>query len=102
MRVAAFYDSSQPVLLIFPPQYRALLVTALGRNEQVTLNFFDRNLTAEDNSLQINVAGNTMVRTANGQEYRCNLANQILLVYYTMTTRSIPPQTTPSKIIVMC
>lgn len=102
MRVAAFYDSSLPVPLIFPPQYRAQLVTALGRNEQIMLNFFDRNLTAEDNSLQLNIAGNTMTRTANGQEYRCNLANQTLLVYYTMTTRSIPPQTTPSRVIVLC
>ncbi len=26
----------------------------------------------------------------------------MLLVYYTVTTRSIPPQTTPRKIIVLC
>lgn len=102
MRIAAFYDSSQPVPLIFPPQYRARLITVIGRNEQVMLNVFDRNFVAEDNSLQLNIAGNTMIRTANGQDYHCDLAGQSLLVYYTMTTRSIPPQTTPSKIIVLC
>ena len=40
MRVAAFYDSSLPVPLIFPPQYRAQMITLLGRNEQVVLEAF--------------------------------------------------------------
>lgn len=102
MRIAAFYDSSLPMPLIFPPQYRAQIVTVIGRNEQVMLNHFDRNLLAEDRSLQLNIAGNTSIRTANGQQFNCNPANQTLLVYYTATTRSIPPQTTPSRVIVFC
>lgn len=102
MLVAAFYDSSLPVPLIFPPQYRAQLVTALGRNEQVMLNEFDRNLLAVDHSLQLNIAGHTVVRTVNGQRFTCNLGNRTLLVYYSATTRSIPPQTTPRKVVVLC
>ena len=102
MRIAAFYDASLPMPLIFPPQYRAQLVTVIGRNEQVMLNHFDRNLLAADRSLHLNIAGNTMVRTSNGQRFDCNPANQTLLVYYSVTTRSIPPQTTPSRIIVFC
>ncbi len=102
MRVAAFYDDSLPVPLIFPPQYRAQIVTALGRNEQVALQLFDRNLVAADGSLQLNVAPNTVVTTINGQSVNCNLRNRTLLVYYTATTRSIPPQTTPGKIVVLC
>ncbi len=46
MRVATFYDSTLPVPLIFPPQYRAQIITVLGRNEQVMLNYFDEELTA--------------------------------------------------------
>ncbi|WP_302627108.1 hypothetical protein [uncultured Eubacterium sp.] len=102
MQVAAFYDSSLPVPLIFPPQYTAQLVTVVGRNEQVMINQFNNNLVATDNSLQLNVARNTIVRTINGQNFNCNLGNQNLLVYYTVTTRSIPPQTTPRKIVVLC
>lgn len=102
MRVAAFYDSSLPVPLIFPPQYRAQVVTTTGRNEQVMLRDFDRNLLASDGSLQLNIAGNTVVRTANGQSFPCNPAGRTLLVYYTVTTRSVPPQTTPSRIVVFC
>ncbi len=102
MKVAAFYDSSLPVPMIFPPQYRAQIVTALGRNEQISLNFFDRNLLAEDRSLQLNLAGNTNIETINGQNFTCNPGGQTLLVYYSATTRSIPPQTTPRRIVVLC
>ncbi len=102
MQVAAFYDSSLPVPLIFPPQYMAKIITVIGRNEQVMLNFFDRNLLAEDRSLQLNIAGNTVLNTINGQSFTCDPGRHILLVYYSVTTRSIPPQTTPRRIIVLC
>lgn len=102
MRVVAFYDSSLPVPLIFPPQYQAQMIAVVGRNEQVMLNYFDRNLTASDNSLQLNISKDTMIRTINGQNFSCNPANRVLLVYYSNTTRSIPPQTSPNRIIVLC
>ncbi|GFI46543.1 hypothetical protein IMSAGC019_01862 [Lachnospiraceae bacterium] len=102
MRIAAFYDSTLPVPLIFPPQYHAQVIAALGRNDQVNLGYFDRNLLAEDGSLQLNIGGSTNISTANGQNFNCNPADNILLVYYTITTRSIPPQTTPSRIVVFC
>lgn len=102
MRIAAFYDGSQPIPLIFPPRYRARLITVVGRNEQVMISRFDQNLLAENGSLQLNIAGSTVIRTANGQQFSCRLGNRTLLVYYTATTRSIPPQTTPSRVIVFC
>lgn len=102
MRVTAFYDSSLPVPLIFPPQYRAQIVTVLGRNEQVMLNHFNRNLLSADRALQLNIADTTIVQAVNGQRFDCSPGNQDLLVYYSATTRSIPPQTTPNRIIVFC
>ncbi len=102
LRVAAFYDASLPVPLIFPPQYRAQIITVLGRDEQVMINEFNRNLVAADNSLQLNIARNTSIETINGQNTSCSLGNQTLLVYYTTTTRSIPPQTTPRRVIILC
>lgn len=102
MRIAAFYDSSLPVPLIFPPQYRAQLIAVLGRDEQIMLNYFDSSLTAVDDSLQLTVGRTTQIGTINGQDFRCELGNRVLLVYYTATTRSIPPQTTPGRIVVLC
>lgn len=102
LRVAAFYDASLPVPLIFPPQYQAQIVAVLMRDEQIMLNEFDRNLTARDGSLQLNLARNTNIETLNGQNVSCNPAGRTLLVYYTATTRSIPPQTTPRRVVVFC
>lgn len=102
MPVAAFYDSSLPVPLIYPPQYQAQIITPLQRNETVALNFFRRNLTAADNSLRLNISRSTQILTVNGQRYSCPPGGNFLLVYYSVTTRSIPPQTTPRQIIVLC
>ena len=102
MRIAAFYDTNLATPAIYPPQYRATLVTSLRRGQNVVLQYFDRDLTAQDQSLRLNVGPKTTVTTANGQNYPCNPSNQVLFVYYTTTTFSIPPMTTPEKIIVMC
>ena len=102
MPVAAFYDSSLPVPLIYPPQFQAELITPLRNDETVMLNFFRRNLTARDNSLRLNLDRSTRILTLNGQRYSCPPGGNFLLVYYSVTTRSIPPQTTPRKIIVLC
>ncbi len=102
MLVTAFYDASRPVILIYPPQYQAELIAVPRRDEMVALNFFDRNLTAADRSLRLNVSRTTDVTTLNGQRFTCSPRENFLLVYYSVTTRSIPPQTTPRRVIVLC
>ncbi|MBY0758201.1 MULTISPECIES: hypothetical protein [Sellimonas] len=102
MRVAAFYDSNLPVPAIYPPQYQAEIITLLRRNQEVTLRYFDETLTAEDNSLRLNISPGTNIETINGQRFLCDPGNSDLLVYYTATTFSIPPQTSPQRIIVVC
>ena len=39
MRIAAFYDSTQPVPLIYPPQYRADLIAVLRPEEDVAIGY---------------------------------------------------------------
>lgn len=102
LEVVAFYDAGLPVPLIFPPQYRARIVAVVRRNQQVVLSYFDRNLLSEDRSLQLNTGPGTTVQTVNGQNTRCRPGNRTLLVFYSATTRSLPPQTTPEKIVVLC
>lgn len=102
MRVSAYYDSSHPVPLIFPPQYQAEIITAIRPDESAILDFFNRNLVNSSNTLQLNIAPATSITTDNGQRFHCRLGNQFLLVYYSATTRSIPAQTTPRRIIVLC
>ena len=102
MPVTAFYDPDSPVTLIFPPQYQALIIGRRQQNESAAAGYFDENLTAADQSLQLNIGTNPTISTANGQPYRCSPAGQYLAVFYSATTRSIPPQTTPRRIIVFC
>ena len=63
MRIAAFYDANLPTPAIFPPQYRAELVTTLRRNQQVKLDYFDDDLTSSDNSLRLNIGPTTNIVT---------------------------------------
>lgn len=102
MRVTAFYDTQLPVPLIYPPRYQAAFVTVATLGETVAVNYFDENLVAVDNSLKLNIGSCTEIITANGQLYHCYPGQNLLIVYYIATTRSIPPQTTPRKIIVLC
>ena len=102
MRVAVFYDANLPVPAVYPPQYRAEIVTSLRRGQQAALEYFDENLVSADASLKLNIGPMTNVVTLNGQSYACSPENSELLVYYTNTTFSIPAMTTPQKIVVMC
>lgn len=102
MSVIAFYDADAPAILIFPPQFRALVIAQKSPQEMVTIQTFDDNLVSLDNSLQLNIGPQTMVSTTNGQPFTCDLGNRQLMVFYSNTTRSIPPQTTPRRVIVFC
>lgn len=102
MTVTAFYDASLPIPLIFPPRYQAVIIGRKNPSENIFAGYFDDTLTAEDNALTLNIGRSTEVVTSNGQLFRCRPEEQMLIVYYSETTRSIPPQTTPRKIIVLC
>ncbi len=102
MRIAAFYDMTLPVPAIYPPRYQAELITMLRGGQNVKLDYFDDDLVSADNTLRLNISPMTNILTVNGQRFTCSPRNMELLVYYTTSTFSIPAQTTPQKIIVMC
>lgn len=101
-RIIAFYDLLAPMPLIYPPQYQAVVVVKPNRNQFAMLDTFDQNLRNSDNTLILNLNNFTNIRTQNGQIYPGQLGNQLLLVLYTNTTRSIPAQTSPDLITVFC
>lgn len=75
LRVAVFYDANLPTPAVYPPQYRAEIITSLRRGQQAVLGYFDENLTSEDNSLQLNIGPMTNIVTLNGQPYICSPEN---------------------------
>lgn len=101
-RIIAFYDTLAPMPLIYPPQYQAVVIVKPVRGQYAMLDTFDQNLRNSDNTLVLNLSTRTNIRTQNGQIYPGRLGNQLLLVLYTATTRSIPAQTSPDLITVFC
>ena len=102
MRITAFYDTNQPVPLIYPPQYQAVFIVRTEPAENIVVSYFDRDLLSQQHQLKLNIDNTTRISTANGQRYTCNLGENLLMVFYSASTRSIPAQTTPERIIVFC
>lgn len=100
--ITAFYDTSLPVILIYPPQYRAVVIAKRSRNYFVKVDYFDEDLISSDNQLKLNISRQTQRLLPNNQIYLGNLENKNLVVLYRYTTRSIPPITTPTQVIVLC
>ena len=100
--VTGYYDGDAPVPLIYPPQYRALIIVRESPYQQVKVDYFDHDLLSSDGQLILNIAPNTSTLLTNGQAFTNNVANRNLIVSYGPTTMSIPAQTMPYKVIVYC
>jgi len=100
--IIAFYDTQAPMPLIEPPQYRAVAIVFPFSGEYAMFDCFDKNLRNSDNTLVLNLSQTTSMQLPNGQYYSGTPGGQFLLVLYTATTRSIPAQTTPHRIVVFC
>jgi hypothetical protein len=101
-RVTGYYDGNVPTILIYPPQYQALVMVKENKNQNVKVDYFDNQLVSSDEQLRLNISPNTRIVLTNGQRFTKKPANRDLIVIYGPTTFSIPAQTTPYKIIVLC
>ncbi|WP_191559330.1 hypothetical protein [Metabacillus idriensis] len=101
-RVTGYYDGNAPVPLIYPPQYQALVMVKESPNQNVKVDYFNSQLVSSDGQLQVNLSPYTQLLLTNGQSFTRNPANRDLIVIYGPATKSIPAQTTPYRIIVLC
>jgi hypothetical protein len=100
--VTGYYDATRPVIMIYPPQYVAeVMVVDLPEGQNVKTDRFDENLLSSDQWLKLNLSDETQILLENGRPFTGELKNRNLVVYYDVTTKSIPAQTTPSKIVVL-
>jgi len=100
--VTGFYDSNAAVPLIFPPQFRAIVMARDALYQNVKVDYFNDQLVSSDNTLKLNIVPWTQLLLENGQAFTKIPTNHNLIVVYGATTRSIPAQTNPYKVIVMC
>ncbi|WP_216829763.1 hypothetical protein [Alkalihalobacterium elongatum] len=101
-QVTGYYDGDAPVPLIYPPQYRALVMVKQSPYQFVKVAFFDSQLVSSDGQLALNLSPYTEIVLTNAQPFTRSPANRNLIVTYGPTTKSIPAQTVPYKIIVWC
>ena len=100
--VHAYYNGRLPMTMQFPARHQ--LEALVVNPENFTLaDMFDENLLAANGTLKLNLPedlSNITIVTPSNEAYTGELGGQKLLVYYAATTRSIPAQTAPSKIVV--
>lgn len=102
MEVMFFYDADAPAPLIYPPQYKAVAAAEASRARSLKVSYFGKDLVSSDGSLKLNMNRSVPVRTTNNQTFSGSPGNRYLMVAYDRTTRSIPAQTTPLAVVVLC
>lgn len=101
--LTAYYVMPELMIMIYPPQFEAVVLVKKEENnpENVYVGFFDSNLLSENNGLKLNVSEETPLFIKTGEKYTGDIRNKTLIVYYTFQTLSLPPQTSPVKIVVL-
>lgn len=97
-----WYRTDAPVPLIYPPQYNAAVIAEEQNGRMIDVGYYNNSLVNEAQTLQLNMDGSVDLRTTNNQYFQGNPANHNLVVIYETSTRSIPAQTTPRKVVVLC
>ncbi|MGG4489975.1 hypothetical protein [Metabacillus idriensis] len=100
--VTGYYDGNAPVPLIYPPQFRALVMVKENQNQNVKVSYFNNQLVSSDGQLKLNLSPFTQALLTNAQAFTGNPANRDLVVVYGASTKSIPAQTVPYRLIVLC
>ncbi|WP_020618113.1 copper amine oxidase N-terminal domain-containing protein [Paenibacillus daejeonensis] len=100
-KLVIFYDTGKPMLMIYPPQYTAEVVAEVSDDINYKVDRFDENLLSADGNLILNVSDETDITFADGTPFEGELSDYVLVVSYTITTRSLPPQTPPVKIVAL-
>ena len=102
MPCSFWYRTDAPMPLIYPPQYNAVVAALEQSGRMVDVSHYNTSLVNEEQTLQLNLDNSVDIRTTNNQYFQGNPANHNLVVVYENSTRSIPAQTTPQMIVVLC
>lgn len=102
MMCTFWYAADAPMPLIYPPQYNAVAAAQEKNGRMINVDYYNMSMVNEEQTLQLNMDGSVDVRTTNNQYFQGSPANHNLVVIYENSTRSIPAQTTPKRVVVLC
>lgn len=97
-----YYDMNKPMILIYPQQVtpKFIIVKDKENEGEIKVGQFDKNLLSLDGQLKLKIGKDTVLENQLGETIKKeDLAGKDLIVFYSITTRSFPPQTTPTKVI---
>ncbi|NSL52441.1 copper amine oxidase N-terminal domain-containing protein [Calidifontibacillus erzurumensis] len=103
-RIDVYYDKHKPILMIYPAIIPPEIVIVKDEKNpgEVKVALFDENFVSLDNELKLNIDENTVLMNQKGENIKIeDLKDKELIVFYKGTTKSIPAQTTPTKIIAL-
>ncbi|MBW9235028.1 hypothetical protein JQK62_22935, partial [Leptospira santarosai] len=72
--ITGYYDGDAPVPLIYPPQYRALVVVKDDPYQNIKVDYFNSQLVSRDGQLQLNLSPYTPISLRNGQPFTKSIA----------------------------
>ncbi|MBU5255406.1 copper amine oxidase N-terminal domain-containing protein [Tissierella praeacuta] len=104
MKVSAYYHKNTIMAMSMPPQLGPDIIVIDESEEPIFTHVsgFNKEFISSDGMLKINPSENTVIVDKDGKKIeKENIINRDLIVFYTISTKSIPAQTTPEKIIVM-
>lgn len=103
-KATGYFQNNIPMILIYPPQYAALLMAVdVSEGQFIKVARFNDDLISDDNTLKLNIGENTKIELFDGETAPADLhlGGLRLAVYYGVSTRSIPAITTPDRIVVL-
>lgn len=104
-KITVFTGSYEPTPLILPVQYTANVIIINGDKEgNVNADTYladEEGYTNAANTLNIATADDTKIVDKDEKEYKGDLDKNDLIVFYGVSTKSIPAQTTPTKVVVL-
>jgi copper amine oxidase-like protein len=102
--ITVFFKENTPMTMSIPPQAtpNAIIVNDSEEIGSVKVSYFNNELVDKDNELKLNISDDTIIVDIDGDKVDGkHLKDNDLMVFYTITTRSIPAQTTPEKVVVL-
>ena len=104
-KITVFTGSYEPTPLILPVQYTANVIIINGDQEgNVNADTYladEEGYTNVANTLNIAAADDTKIVDKDEKEYKGDLDKNDLIVFYGASTKSVPAQTTPTKVVVL-
>lgn len=101
-KIDAYYDKNKPMILIYPARITPEILIGHDK-EKVSfskVSKFDQDMISLDGELKLNITKETEIINENGEVItQKDLEGKELIVFYNITTRSIPAQTVPTKIV---